>query len=126
MTNLETAIRAELKRDHVSFAELSRIEGFRGSCEIGFLDRNILIWQSISREAIDIIRRIQVAHEVYLIPASSALIYIIDGVTLNLPIAKRWQHYKTLHWLPTVFTLEWWPDRGTALPALALPTTAAA
>jgi hypothetical protein len=59
----------------------------------------------MSDEAVDALQALFNAGECHLIPASSPLIYLIDGVSLALPIAKRRGHYKELHWLPCILKI---------------------
>jgi hypothetical protein len=105
-TPLLAAIRDALRRDHVSFAELSRIEGFRGDLQMmANADRvsNVVIWGGVSRAAIEALEIIRKEGEYELAPASF-MTYLIDGVTLNLPIAKQIRHYKNPHWAPMVLS----------------------
>jgi hypothetical protein len=96
-------IRQALKLDHVSFAELSRIPGFNGDlawCLPGY--DNIVVWNGMSQVAGDALRQMQKVGEFHFHAASSLLVYVLDGVVLNLPIAKATQQYKKPHWLPVV------------------------
>ena len=60
MTGLETAIRNVLKRDNVTFAELSRIEGFNGNLAlVNPANNNIIYWMGMSEQAVSILERLQ-------------------------------------------------------------------
>jgi hypothetical protein len=99
VTTLERDIVAMLARSGVSFVELSDIEGFKGDCEIGLSERNIVYWPGVSLEAFNILVRLQDAGVFHYVP-TSPLVYIIDGCTLRLPLVKSAAKYKTPHWCP--------------------------
>jgi hypothetical protein len=98
------------ERDHVSFAELAREwpEHFRdGPLEIrSSVGPNLVLWAGLSETGADALEQMKnrtVAYE----PASSPLVYLIDGCTLNYPLAKAKSRkalfdYKRPHWIPTV------------------------
>lgn len=101
---LENAIRETLRKDHVTFAELSRIEGFNGDFQIRFPEHNELLWSGISEEAIDILTRMREADEFHFVP-TPFMTYLIDGAALTCPVATKAQRYKKTHWLPVVLKL---------------------
>src|SRR5262249_60186507 len=92
------------------FAELAREwpEHFRdGRFEIrSSVAPNLVIWVGVSETCADALEKIKnrtVAYE----PASSPLVYLIDGCTLNYPLAKAktrkaLHSYKRPHRVPTV------------------------
>lgn len=104
MSNLLLDIRAMLEEDHVSFAQLSRIEGFRGDREMlvdtGHVS-NIVLWAGMSLEAIEALKQI-IAEGEYEFEPARWMIYAIDGEMLTYPLAKRARNYKKPHWLPVV------------------------
>jgi hypothetical protein len=109
MTQLEIDIRQTLEKDNVTFAELSRIDGFRGDLEIQFGQGryNILAWSGVSEEAAQILQRLE-AEGVFHFDhhsASTFLCYMIDGAQLNLPLAKDAKRYAKPHWLPVTLVL---------------------
>jgi hypothetical protein len=66
-------------------------------------ENNILIWGGVSAEFSNTFRSLIAQKKI--IPAiSSVLVYAIDGVTLNFPIATQARKYKAIHWLPVSFT----------------------
>jgi hypothetical protein len=94
-----------LKNDNVSFAELSRLDGFSGDRAILLEDdkmSNIVLWPSISAEAADVVRAI-IAEGEYEVKPTVVMTYVIDGVVPQMPLVKRARHYKEPHWLPCVF-----------------------
>lgn len=106
MTKLLEQIKEKLSWGSVSFAELSRIEGFNGDLEIKLNHpsvSNVVLWSGLSEEAIEALEVIRKEGE-YIISPSTILVYLMDGVSLNLPIAKSKRHYKKPHWAPVVFT----------------------
>jgi hypothetical protein len=104
MSNLLADIRAMLEDDHVSFVQLSRIDGFRGDREM-LVDAdhvsNIVLWAGMSLEAVESLKQI-IAEGEYEFEPATWLIYAIDGEMLSYPLAKRGRHYKKPHWLPVV------------------------
>lgn len=99
-------IREVLKRDNVTWAELSRIEGFSGGGITWAISSeqlsNIVIWVDMTRDAVDAMDTIIKEGE-YEITSTDPLIYLIDGSMLNMPIAESKRHYKKAHWCPTIF-----------------------
>lgn len=91
-------------RDYVSFVELSRIEGAKGPYRLMFSRLgNVVLWEGLSEEFCDAYDLMVHQGEMHMVPASSVLVYMCDGVTLNLPIVKGMRFYKKLHWLPVTF-----------------------
>lgn len=88
----------------VSFVELSEnIDGFNGDYELHSLD-NLIAWADMSMEAIDSIR--ELCKEGRIIPTiANPLVYLVDGMALNYPIAKKQIAYKKPHWIPVVFNV---------------------
>lgn len=88
--------------DGISFADLSRIEGFEGEFMYGFPDKNIYFWFSCSEEAIDAIEEL-IADGTIVLKPTVELLYLIDGVMpRNKKIAKRIMPYVEERWLPVV------------------------
>jgi hypothetical protein len=88
--------------DYVSFAELDRMEGFRGNCMWGVAERNIWFWFSVSPEAGDALTELIEEASIELVP-SSLLLYLIDGCLPTVPMARRAHHtYKEPRWGPVV------------------------
>ncbi len=86
----------------VSFVELSRnIDGFNGDYEFHAMN-NLIVWADMSIEAVNSIQELCKEGRIIPIKAQS-LIYMIDGMGLNYPIAKKEISYKKPHWMPTVF-----------------------
>lgn len=113
--SVKQAIRDLLARKGggVSFVELEEIPGFTGDREFGPLDNNILLWQGISKAAVQALIELQDAGEI--VPSSSTpLVYSIDGKMLSLPLVRQARKYKTLHWLPVVY---WTPAQLAAAQA---------
>lgn len=106
-------IREVLKQDHVTFTELSRIEGFSGGGLTWSIRNekisNVVIWVDMTREAVDAIETI-IAEGKYEMVPTTPLTYLIDGSMLKLPLAKSVRHYKKEHWVPTIFKKK--PRRG--------------
>lgn len=88
--------------DHVSFAELSKIDGFMGgTAGIGYETSNVFLWDGMTEEAVDALKKLVDRRNYHYAPANY-LTYMVDGAHLNLPIAKSKRNYKKPHWLMAV------------------------
>ena len=89
----------------VSMAEISRMPnaGGGGNLTSGTC-QNIILWDGIQRNLADAISQLLADAQIE-VRSSSPLIYLIDGASLRLPIAKQHRNYKTPHWLPVVINL---------------------
>lgn len=72
-------------------------------------NEHLILWGDMSNEFAEAVNAAKQNREVVLTPVD-ALIYVIDGEYLNLPIAKAKSMktmlaYKTDHWQPMVFSL---------------------
>lgn len=87
--------------DYVSFAELNRtFDGvFSGGEQALQLRENLFLWVGMTEEGSAVVRELLNSRQVRPHPTTSML-YLIDGLTLKLPVAKRVQAYKAPHWLP--------------------------
>jgi hypothetical protein len=92
--------------DWVSFAELSRkLEAHmdvRGDIALEMaLMPNVIVWAGMSQEFFAVFKDLLEAKRLHLHPAH-VLTYMVDGGTLDLPLAKRPppDGYKEPHWLP--------------------------
>ena len=83
-----------------SFVELEKINGFAGSQEMVIGDKNIVIWSSISEEAIMALDELRL-NETINIVETSPLTYHADGTLLSYPLAKKNRKYKNSRWLPS-------------------------
>jgi hypothetical protein len=87
----------------VSFAELSRLDGFKGDLSMCSGDNeNIVFWSGMSEEAYLAIEQIRKEGEYEMVP-TSVMVYMVDGMMLNMPLVKRKTRYKKPHWLPVAF-----------------------
>lgn len=89
----------------VTFAELGRAfqrwgYSYRGDrAYTKENSKNICFWYGWSGAAFTIIAELIKARQVYFIPAD-VFAYVIDGETLNIPIAKKPYGYDAPHWFP--------------------------
>ena len=94
------------KNGDASFVNIMRILGDEAKGDLcPQILPNVILWADMSKTAMEAIEWLKKQKSIE--PRScSRLIYMIDGWDLNLPIAKRprKQGYKTLHWLPILFT----------------------
>jgi hypothetical protein len=87
-----------------SFAELSRLEGFtdENGDAFGEPSKNIIFWNQISKEAMKALKSLAV-EELLLVADCGTLPYMVDGITLNMPIARQTSRtYKKPHWAPVL------------------------
>ena len=101
MATMRTAICEVLERNHVTFAELSRlVEGFNGELAICAAGKpNVILWHGVSDAAaaeLDALHR----EGVFEYRPAGTFVYFIDGAVLKLPLVKSRRAYKTPHWLP--------------------------
>jgi hypothetical protein len=99
--------------DGVSFAELDkRIDGFKKSTseirraialslEDSDKETNIVIWDGMTEEGVEALQELQ-KEGFFKYKPCSILIYLVDGMQLAYPIAKKIKHYKKIHWIPVV------------------------
>jgi hypothetical protein len=102
----EALVQRVSEHDWVSFPEALRFLGQKmcveGDHSITFTsDPNLIVWADVSQEFSDLVIQLIKDRKLYF-HGSSALIYMIDGGMLNLPIVKRVSRkpYKNPHWLP--------------------------
>lgn len=94
-------------RDHVSFAELLREFGSRfnlkGSMALAPESYpTILYWAGMSAEFCEAVSDLTSERGPLVKEPCPLLVYLIDGMTLNLPLVKQPIAYKSDHWLPVV------------------------
>jgi len=97
-----------LQRDHVTFAEVSRLPGAKGDTAMmlkGDKFSNIVLWPNLSHEIVTEIKALLADGTVELKP-TIVLTYLIDGVTCKLPLVKAVRHYESPHWFPVVLKLK--------------------
>lgn len=92
------------EREQVCMAELSReIPGFEGEW-VWALRTYTVIWPQVSKEAVESMRELLRQESIFAVPCPVS-VYLIDGETLALPIAKNpAHHYRSLRWLPVTFS----------------------
>lgn len=101
----------ELIRENqrVSFAELARdVAGFNAADmidahELGGDYPGVLLWSGLSRPAFDALRSLQAAGRIRAEPCG-LMVYLIDGLSLSLPIAKPGRRYRRPRWLPVTWS----------------------
>ena len=95
-------------RQDVSFAELARdVPGFAASdpaesFELGIDRPGVILWSGMSRPAFNAMRALQTEGRIQA-RASGVMVYLIDGVTLSLKIAKPGRSYRRCRWLPVTW-----------------------
>ena len=101
--DLKEAIKRRVRLGGVSFVELARDipSAFGGNVVLGGFE-TLVVWTGLSKDGAEAVLSLVQTGEIHMTP-TSMLVYAIDGRLLNLPIAKRVQSYKRLHWLPVVF-----------------------
>lgn len=95
----------------VSFVEIEEFHGkenCRGPIGMCFPEaENVFTWMGVNQAFIDQMRRLKTSLRVIFWP-TSYLTYLVDGVYVEMPLAKKLRNYKTPHWVPTVLFL---PDQ---------------
>lgn len=90
---------------HVTFAELTiNIPDFKGECDFGIQEDGyeIVFWSGMSREAIEAIKELRKEEKIH--PhVCSTMVYIIDGMTLKLPVQTNLRKHKKPHWVPITY-----------------------
>lgn len=103
MTELETKILQRIR--HIgcgeSFVGLHSIEGFSGDLMFGDREKNIWTWFWCSQEAVEALAHLLETGLVEVKP-TSPLVYAIEGMLPQVPIAKQPRVYKSPRWLPVV------------------------
>ena len=107
MSDLADRVFAFVKeRDHVSFAELTKEfpEEFSGTNEVFAVHPGIVVWTGLTRDAYDAVNALVDAGRVAMWP-TSFMVYLSDGLSLNLPLAKGRKNYARPHWLPVTLRI---------------------
>lgn len=90
----------------VSFAELNqKIPGFSGGEQsLGIADKNIFFWVGMTPEACDAISDLLRDGLIKMKPCDP-IIYMFDGQSLTMPVARQFRAYKSPRWQPVLFSL---------------------
>ena len=105
MNELKNQILNKIKQNvGCSFVEILKIKGCTGKQQMLFKKSNIILWSGLSIECTKVLD-ILLKEKKIVMRQSQVLIYIIDGCTLNYPVAKSSRIYQKMHWLPVVFDL---------------------
>ena len=65
---------------------------------------HVVFWSGWSEDIIKVFNELITEGKIHREP-THILTYIVDGVTLPLPLVKKFYPYKTDNWLPTVFCI---------------------
>lgn len=84
----------------VSFAELSRIEGFKGDNHFGYPDQNLFLWFACSDLAVTALTELKDNKQIEFKPVNGLLIYSADRLIPRFPVAESIKKYSTPHWFP--------------------------
>lgn len=88
-----------------SFAELSRIPGFKGHEHCAPLENNIVLWPSCSHEAVIAVEELLRDEEIIAICCDIAT-YVYEPVAIpDLPVALKLGIYESPVWLPVYFVV---------------------
>jgi hypothetical protein len=91
------------EKGDVSFAELENtFSGFSDPTDDGCafeIGNNLILWTGMSREVFDLIEELFLEKAIDF-RTSSHLVYLLNGRTLSLPLAKQRKSYKDPRWLP--------------------------
>lgn len=95
------------EKGNVSFAELAHLLGEEAKGDLALTLKeyeNIVLWMGMSEAFYEAVSSL-LADEVIQLDSTIPLVYMIDGMALNLPIAKQKRNYKSLRWAPVVINL---------------------
>lgn len=87
--------------DGVSFAELARIEGFKGEYRYGYPELNMYLWFSCSAEAVDALIALKEEGQIK-IEATHYSVYLADRLMPKYPVAEEAKYSADVRWLPAV------------------------
>ena len=91
-------IHEKAKERGVSFVELQQAVGPESEGDMMWEWKgNLIVWAGMSAQFIEALKKADIS-----VRPTTAFVYLADGQTLQLPLAKRFQAYKTPHWLPMV------------------------
>lgn len=104
---MKAKILDKLRDDWVTYVELQRVCGDDARGDLAHFstqDNNIVFWTNCSDAFLDAIDQLMDEEKMFMHPAER-LTYMIDGVTITMPMAKRPPAggYKKPHWLPICF-----------------------
>ena len=90
----------------VSFAEFNqKIPGFCGGEQsLGIVDKNIFFWVGMTPEACAAISELLRDGLIKMKPCGP-IIYMFDGQSLTMPVARQLRTYKSPRWQPVLFSL---------------------
>ena len=93
--------------DYTTIAEIISIAEEAGIPTEGdiavLVAENCCIWAGCSEELASCLERLVGADRPVQVVAVQLLVYLLDGQTLNLPIATKIRPYKKMRWLPICF-----------------------
>lgn len=87
------------EQDYISFAELMRKFKETEGDWYTAIQENIFVWCNMSKKMTEILGKMRSEGKIYYRP-SSILIYLVDGMVPDMPIATKGNGYKKPHWLP--------------------------
>ncbi|EZX20751.1 hypothetical protein V070_01815 [Staphylococcus aureus C0673] len=96
------------KNDVTSFVEIERIfeeNNFKYKGELsqtGSKTPHVVFWIGWNMTAIEIIQELMAEERIFM-EACEPIIYVIDGVTIDLPIPKK-ANFTKPHWIPVAFS----------------------
>lgn len=111
MTSIKIQLLEYIRRHPgCSYVELERFFdeiGFEWRGEMAVVNsdnQHVVFWTGWNQEATDVVSELEATKQVLKKPVER-LIYLLDGRSLTLPVAKTNRIYKTDHWLPVVFSV---------------------
>ena len=100
------------KNEHVSFAQMQKyIPGFEGEYSFGKGEYNIWFWFNCSWEATIALKSLMGKGKIHIHP-TEALVYYVDGLVPDVPIATSDRNYKEERWLPVTICTYPWEEQG--------------
>ena len=93
---------------NATFAELSQnVKKINGDCTFNIYKKypNVILWNNMPEEAIEAILQLDEEGRI-IMSRCDFWVYLHDGISLGLPIAKRLRGYKKPHWWPVMINRE--------------------
>lgn len=90
-------------KGNVSFVELQKeFPQIKGDYDFAQPEYNLVFWWNLTEEFIHAINKLIQDDKIYFKPCES-LVYTIDGVLINTPVANEFKRYPSTRWYPMVF-----------------------
>jgi hypothetical protein len=87
--------------ENVSFVDLMALPGSAGYYEVSIKAMNWVYWGNVSYDLCMALHELQ-SEGLIEYDLTDPMTYVIDGITINLPLVRKDVKYKSPRWLPVV------------------------